>query len=390
MSTKDYCTKTEFISRENIMPDGYWGIALDIGYSAVKGMSPNSIYCFPSYARKRTGPSLSITSADDDEILFRDSDGTIWEVGALAQRLISATDTNDSLNSLYGRNRYYSDMFRIVTLTGIGIGLRKNNYGNPKDKTIMIQTGLPPAYLSSDAQDLKEVIGGHHCFALKIGKRNWYEFDFNVDMSNIKCMAQPMGSLLSASMKNNATLIPESKNYLSKKVIVFDAGFGTVDFFSVTSKVIDGSESHNDCGMKAVFAEVSKELQRRYNIELQVHAMQNTLHNGYAQQFDRRNMKSNNIDISEILMKCSQKVCMRAIAALKDSYNFLIDYDYLLVTGGTGAAWYDIICDHFAGMSNLKIITGTQNDDLSHIYSNVRGYFLYQASAIKKLARMRK
>ena len=73
---------------------------------------------------------------------------------------------------------------------------------------------------------------------------------------------------------------------------------------------------------------------------------------------------------------------MEAIERLKQSYNYLIDYDYLLITGGTGAAWQDIITEHFSGMESLKVITGNQNDVLSHIFSNVRGYYLYQAGKL--------
>ena len=62
----------------------------------------------------------------------------------------------------------------------------------------------------------------------------------------------------------------------------------------------------------------------------------------------------------------------------------LIDYDYLIITGGTGAAWLDQIRDKFKTMNTLTIINGNQNDNLPFIYNNVRGYYLYRYMKLKR------
>ena len=65
-------------------------------------------------------------------------------------------------------------------------------------------------------------------------------------------------------------------------------------------------------------------------------------------------------------------------------YNNLIDYDYLVITGGTGDAWRNIITEYYSGMESLKIIIGNQNDMLPTIFSNVRGYYLYIVNKMKR------
>ena len=52
MNTKDFKTRSETIHRAAPCPANHWIIGLDIGYSAIKGMSPNKIYSVPAYARK--------------------------------------------------------------------------------------------------------------------------------------------------------------------------------------------------------------------------------------------------------------------------------------------------------------------------------------------------
>ena len=103
-TTERFKTKTEFIERENLSVDNIWGVALDIGYSAVKGISPNSVYRFPSYARK-SKQLLSFAEPEESDIYYRDMEsGEIWVLGERAQSLITLEDTTDSSLALYGHH----------------------------------------------------------------------------------------------------------------------------------------------------------------------------------------------------------------------------------------------------------------------------------------------
>lgn len=55
MVTQAFATKTMFLSRKNAAVNGYWGVALDIGYSSVKGFSQNAVFSFPSLRANRPG-----------------------------------------------------------------------------------------------------------------------------------------------------------------------------------------------------------------------------------------------------------------------------------------------------------------------------------------------
>lgn len=52
MNTKDYKTKTMVVERDFPCRDNYWAVGLDIGYSAVKGISPAHYFCFPGIRKK--------------------------------------------------------------------------------------------------------------------------------------------------------------------------------------------------------------------------------------------------------------------------------------------------------------------------------------------------
>lgn len=379
MNTIDFKTKTTFLERCNASVRGYWTVALDIGYSAIKGISPNRVYSFPSFARKIENGEImsSFGVASDTDIQYRDETGAVWDVGALAIDMTKKDDTRENSQSLYGRNRYFSPMFKVIARVGIALGLIPNEFGTPKDRKLVIQTGLPPAYLKSDSQYIREVLSGTHKFEIKLGKEKWKTVEFELTEKDIKIMAQPMGSLFSASLNNDCNNVPDGNDYFESGTLVLDGGFGTLDMFAMRHRHIESSDTHDNLGMKAVFQRTADEIFDKYGVEIPVHIMQQYLKEGTVSKFNRAEMKTEKIDFSATLEKHNREVCMEAIEKVKSIYNNLLDYKYLLVAGGTGAAWYNIIKQHFAGMVDLKVINCWDNDTIPPIFSNVRGYYLF-------------
>ncbi|MGN0241317.1 MAG: hypothetical protein ACI4CS_06490, partial [Candidatus Weimeria sp.] len=78
-------------------------------------------------------------------------------------------------------------------------------------------------------------------------------------------------------------------------------------------------------------------------------------------------------------------ICNEAIERLASSIS-LADYDYMIVTGGTGAAWYPYIEERFKGFTTLKLLRGNQNDGLPFVYANCRGYYLYREGKLRSEA----
>lgn len=52
MNTKDYKTKTMVVERDFPCRDNYWAVGLDIGYSAVKGISPCTLFLLSGIRKK--------------------------------------------------------------------------------------------------------------------------------------------------------------------------------------------------------------------------------------------------------------------------------------------------------------------------------------------------
>lgn len=388
IKTSDFKTQTNFIERKNPSVNEYWGLALDIGYSAVKGFSPNSIYSFPSYARKITRKLLSVDDPTSTDIQYRDSETKeIWAVGESAQNMLTTDDTNDNEIMLYGRNRYYSPMFKVIARTGLALGMLTNQYGSPRPN-VMVQTGLPPAYMKTDETFLKDVLSGTHRFDIKIGSGNWIHFNFTLPLENVKVMPQPMGTLVSISTDNSGRRVPNASVYYKSHILILDPGFGTLDYFDIKNNAIDLNDTFDDLGMKRVLKDTCDEIFKEYHTEISVPFMQKYLGDGKIKCMDRKTMTSSYKYFDSILEKQNRKVCMEAIDRIKTIFNNLFDHDYLVITGGTGAgAWSDIIRNHFSKMETLKIIEGGQNDNIPHIFANVRGYYMYLYGNLRRMSK---
>ena len=375
---------------------------MDIGYSAVKGISQNYTYCFPAYAKKVRADQLDLKASygknivsmdqimednlEKGEIHYRDSKG-VWEVGDLAYKNISDNDIIDNEGELFSRRRYFSEAFHVLTSVGLAIGLQSNCYGNPElgtenAKKICVQSGLPPKYLEDDDKDdLCDSIAGHYDFEIQIGSSEWKRYVFDVNKEDIQLMAQPLGSFFASTVTKDGRISKELTNkYLDKNVVIFDPGFGTLDDYTISNGKITVSETFPELGMKQVFIRTKDEIKKQYGVNISISELQNRLQDGKIKDtHDKKNMSSKFIDFSDILYKNCRDVCEEAIEKMKSVHNYFVSTDYIIATGGTYEAWKEQFDKVFENMEGLYVVPANANDpSLSNIFSNVKGYYYYR------------
>ena len=388
-STADYRTKSLVLEADNPKVEGYWPLALDIGYSSVKGISPNSFYVFPSYAKNLGLKPALYGEQGHDEILYRDSDtGEIWRVGSSAQRTIDIRDTNDSQLELFGRDRYFSRMFEVLLRTGLAMGIRDNSFSAYAGEPIVIETGLPPAYLEEDRKYLVSAFSGTHKFAIKTAADKRYrDIELTISKKNISVMSQPEGTLMNLATDNHARSLPRAKQLFQSNILIFDAGFGTLDLFDILHRTINSRETSSEFGMREVLSRTSQRIRRETGVIIRPSAMQNSLESGTVMVKKRVGLtvSSQAVSIEEWLYDASKQVCEEAVAKIMNMYSGLFQYDYLVLTGGTCTAWEHYIREYFAAVEGLSVIMGNENcPDVDLIFCNARGYYMYLIKTLRK------
>ncbi len=388
MSTQNYRTKTMMLETKNVSKPGRWDVAIDVGYSGVKIFTPNCIACFPAFAIVSQGDRLNIdTESSRTRILYRHKEGDPeWLVGRFAQDALSKEDADENSMMIYDRQRYDSEMFRVLVDTALGIACTKNQYGDPTGLPIVVESGLPSKYIQSDAASLREIFEGYHSFEIRIGNEPWKHYDLVIVKGNVHVMLQPMGSFISVSTGQDGHQRAEFERYASSTTIVCDPGFGTYDCFLLKGQMITDKETFASLGMKEVLIETSRRIQEQYGVEIPIPVMQKFLEIGTFPTYDRKTLTSANVPFDSILEKCSRNVAEKALEKTKGYH--LDECQYMILTGGTGEAWYPYFKDRLKGMTNLTIVPGNQNTmgilrgkngeplPLPFIFGNVRGYYM--------------
>ena len=125
----------------------------------------------------------------------------------------------------------------------------------------------------------------------------------------------------------------------------------------------------------------------KYHVEIPVAAMQKYLATGtiIVSKLDRKKaeLSSKEEPFGDILAEANSKICEEAIARTLNAID-IFEYNNFILTGGTGAAWRDMILNKFKNLSTLRIIDGNANDNLAFVYSNVRGYYLSRYARLLK------
>ena len=380
--TNQFKSRTKIIERRALLPDSIYPVALDIGYSAVKGMSPNCTYVFPSFTRVQKGEFLGTPNPSD--IMYRDEEGVVYAVGERAISQTALNDTEDSSTSLYGRDRYYSKNFLIIARTGIALGLRSNSCGSyDGSRPIFLQTGLPPQYRALDSAPLAEALSGTHDYWVRVGGGEWEHFSFTLDPQNIHITSQPIGSLYSAGKHSDGSgIAPDEKgrSYLEARTLVFDGGFGTLDIFPIINRVAGEARTLSGLGMKAVYEGTANDICREHQYEVHSHTLHRLLEEGTVKVPDRRRRTVKSVDIAPIFERNLKAVFEKAADALEQEFDIFTEFDYMIVTGGTGAAWLDLIRERYSELPITIVVSNQNEPELDLFFSNVRGYYLFRAA----------
>lgn len=379
MNTQKYKTRQEF--NQKINPKGkQFIIGLDAGYSSMKVYHENGYFCFPSFIKKVSEEKLTISSKED--ILYRDIEtGELYMIGVTAQKMVSSTDTNDTESELFSRKRYTQKSFQILCNVAIAMAAqyKKDN------REIIIQTGLPTAYVEGDSMALKKSLCKNNTFELKIGNEQWKKHHYEIAIKNIYIMPQPAGSFYSALIKNNGEYMPDAKDFLFSNVLVMDIGFGTFDFYGVKNRAIECRESIDDIGMREVLKNTSAKILNELNEDIRVPSLQNNLETGTVVYVNEEEMETSEVPLAPFLEQANEEVFHNAMEKAKAVTNVFRDYKYLIVSGGTGEAWFPMIKEYLSKMKTLNLIPGNRNaENLPFLYGNVRGYYLYRYTLSKR------
>ena len=339
-------------------------IAIDPGFDAMKVIANGINFKFPFCAVETDERKMSDYGGRNGFILYKDGSGATWRVGQYARTLMyeNKNQQDDPTAKLYTEERFVSPEAAVGILSAIAKAIDLTGlYNEQKDLDIRLIVALPHAVRNKYASTVIGLVSGKQRFYMTFDGEQEKEYQFNIDESHVMTVSQTIAAILGETSDDDGYINESKYCYLANgPTLVIDGGYYIMGLVPVSrggSVDDDRAESNTNYAMKNVNLGVAKEIANS-RPDIKHYAIEYLLSQGETEvrYMDKNQGKVISIDLSSIRKKETQAVCSRFIRYLNKKYDNLIDFRYILVTGGTGAAFFEQMLDYYKG-------TGLMDDE---------------------------
>lgn len=366
MNTKSFATRSQWVTNHNFPTvPGVHILGLDMGYSAPKIVYENGQIVFPNFCKKLEGELIG--ELPKGAIVYENPAGDRYYVGKMALNTLSE-DSVVAEDSLFGRNHYLHSDFRVVFDTALGLAL----WNIDTDGTdLFLQTGLPPAYMTKDEPYIRAAMTGTHEFSLIVEgqKKN---FSVSITNEQIDVMSQPMGTVNSLLFGDNGKYSAIAGDVMRNNLLIFDAGFKTLDTFFIHANQLESQGTNPNLGMYRILSEARAKIRDDFGIEVSIPMMQTVLRTGKVTVNDAFTLTSREYPVDKYIENATIMVADEALDSIKD---YIFEIKYLVMTGGTSEAWFERFNSRLE-KAPVTILRGNATTNLAAFYANARGYYM--------------
>lgn len=322
-------------------------IAIDPGFDTIKVAANGRVFKFPFAVVETDERKMNDYNLRDSFLCHKDEHGTTSRVGLYAQELIfeqkDKAGVEAHMEDFYTERRFTSGEFKIGLQTAIALALQKENLPSNYNGTIYLMVALPHACRNRYAPSVIGAAAGEHHFFLRSGTDPENEFRFRINEQHIFTVSQTIASVLGETSDDRGNIDKQKFFYLSNgPTLILDGGYytmGIVEMSKGGSVDDDKTESDTEHAMRNVNMAIANEI-RAQRPDVQHYMIEYLLRQGNGQIRYMDHGHAAVIDLEKIRKAAVKQICGDFIKYLNSKYNNLLDVNYVLVTGGTGACFY--------------------------------------------------
>lgn len=324
-------------------------IAVDPGFDSMKVVANGNTFKFPFNVVETNERKLNDYRLRDDFMLMQKDDGSTYRVGQYAREQLY--DNKENIDTFYTEQRFISAEFQVGLDTAIALAIEKNGlYNNQSTLDIYLIVALPHACRNTYASTITGAAAGPHSFQLRCGREEPKKFNFKIQESNIHTVSQTIAAILGETSEDNGDINEEKFIYLSNgPTLVLDGGYYTTGMVVVSrgGTIDEDKTESNTCHAMANVNEAVAEKIRVHRPDVNHYSIEYLLNkdDGIIRYID--NGKAATICIGDIRKQKMSEICAHLIKYLNQKYNYLLDFKYVLVTGGTGYNFYPQILKYY-------------------------------------------
>lgn len=347
-------------------------VAVDPGFDSMKVVANGRVFKFPFNVVSTDERKMTDYHLRDDFILLKKPDGSTYRVGQYAREMLY--DNKSNIESFYTEQRFISDEFNVGLDAAIALSIEKNGlYEQQEDLEIYVMVALPHACRSVYAPTIIGAAAGSHSFELRCGKNKAKKYSFTIPEKNIHTVSQTIAAILGETSDDDGAINEEKFYYLSNgPTLVLDGGYYTMGMVVVSrGGTVDESMTESDTlhAMANVNKAIADAIHEK-RPDVNHYSVEYLLGKDEGKLRYLEDNKAVCLDLNELRKEKMKEVCADLIEYLNKKYNHLLDFKYVLVTGGTGACFYNQILDYYEKAnlldSNHLLLTNGDLNGLSH------------------------
>lgn len=335
-------------------------ISLDPGFDSMKVIANGKHFKFPFVVRETDERKLSDYGNREGFILYKDEAGATWRVGQFARTILfdeKGSHPNDPMQGFYTEERFISAEFivglrsaiaKAISLTGL--------YEEQADLDIRLIVALPHAVRAKYASTVTGLVAGEHFYHMTLDTDAEKPFHFTIEEPNIYTVSQTIAAILGETSDDKGYINQQRFFYLSNgPTLVIDGGYYTTGIVPVSrGGSVDDALAESDIrhAMKNVNLAVAQEIAEKrpdikhYNIEYLL-----SQDDAILRSMNQDTGMVETIDLAAIREAKLRDVCDDFIKYLDQKFDNLLDFRYILVTGGTGASFFRQMFEHYKSTS---------------------------------------
>lgn len=329
-------------------------LAIDPGFDSMKVIANGRAFKIPFSVTETDERKLDEYAIGDDFLLYKDKVGTTFRVGQYARELIfSNKETADKeMADFYTEARFISERFSVGMDVAIAKAIELNGLYGCQDLCIHVIIALPHSCRDKFASTVSGKLAGQHEFTLRMGKGVEKAYSFYIQSDNIETVSQTIAAILGETSNEFGHTDKEKAYYLTQgPTLVLDGGYYTMGMVSVSrGGSVDRDKSGSDTyhAMKNVNMDVANKI-ADIRPDVKHYVVEYLLSKDEGKIRGLRDGKVETIDLNIIKKESIATVSKSFINLLNEKYNSLLDFRYVLITGGTGASFYEHLKEFYVG-----------------------------------------
>ena len=224
-----------------------------------------------------------------------------------------------------------------------------------KTAEIVVGVALPHDYVDSVWPNISKFLIGEHHFEIEL-QDGIYELNFEIKPGRAIPASQAICALLGTAADDEGVIKNESNILKNLPALVIDGGYKTVGLFQLTKAYqVSEAESNENFAMGNVHKRVAKILQEEFGrTDIEAFSIPSIIENddGKIICINPNNHGTIELDVTEMINEEVAKICEELLDYLNEKYNNLLDTKEVIITGGTGAAYYDHVAKYLNEQRN--------------------------------------